>query len=67
VSFGHIDKIAGLATGTPAASGEKSAPPVDPLGPAPCWTRLYDRPDVRAILAVHDIDDLFRGSRTMPG
>ena len=50
--YGHADKIAAIAAGTPAAGGEKLTPPIDP--------RLYDRPEVRRILAERDIAGLYR-------
>jgi len=53
MSYGHADRIAAILAGTtPAAGSEKPMPPIDP--------RLYDRPDVRPILAEHDIAGLYR-------
>ncbi len=54
MSYGHADKIAGLA-GTPTAGREKSAPVIDPA--------LYEREDVRRILAARDIGALYRTLR----
>ena len=50
--YGHADKIAAIAAGASAAGGEKPTPPIDP--------RLYDRPEVRPILAERDIAGLYR-------
>jgi len=52
MSYGHADRIAAILAGTPAAGGEKPTPPIDP--------RLYDRPEVRRILAERDIAGLYR-------
>ena len=52
MSYGYADRIAAILAGTPAAGGEKSTPPIDP--------RLYDRPEIRRILAERDIDGLYR-------
>ena len=52
VSYGHADKIAVITAGTPAVGGEKPMRPIDP--------RLYDRPEVRCILAERNIADLYR-------
>ena len=67
MAYGHADKIAAIAagrtsaelganlrpaTGAPAAGSEEPAPPIDP--------RLYDREDVRRILAKRDIGGLYR-------
>jgi transcriptional regulator with XRE-family HTH domain len=53
MSYGHADRIAAILAGTtPAAGSEKPMPPIDP--------RLYDRPEVRPILAQHDIAGLYR-------
>jgi transcriptional regulator with XRE-family HTH domain len=65
MAYGHADKIAAIATGAPAASGEQSAPAVEsPPGPTSetrsPWAELYDREDVRRILAKRDIGGLFR-------
>jgi len=48
LSYGHADKIAGHAAGTPAAV---RTPPIDPL---------YRREDVRRVLAGRDITALYR-------
>ena len=50
MSYGHADKIAAIVAGTPAADSEP--PSIDP--------RLYDRPEVRPILAERDIAGLYR-------
>ena len=50
--YGHADKIAAIAAGASAVGGEKPTPPIDP--------RLYDRPEVRPILAERDIAGLYR-------
>jgi len=50
VSYGHADKIAAIVASTPAAGSEP--PSIDP--------RLYDRPEVRPILAERDIGGLYR-------
>ncbi len=50
--YGHADKIAAIAAGASAAGGEKPTPPIDP--------RLYDRPEVRPILAERNIAGLYR-------
>ena len=50
MSYGHADKIAAIVASTPAAGSEP--PSIDP--------RLYDRPEVRPILAEHDIAGLYR-------
>ena len=52
MSYGHADRIAAILAGTSAAGGEKPMPSIDP--------RLYDRPEVRRILAVRDIGGLYR-------
>ena len=52
MSYGHADRIAAIFSGTPAAGSEKPMPPIDP--------RLYDRPEVRRILAERDIAGLYR-------
>ena len=49
LSYGHADKIAGHAGGTPAAG---NTPPIDPA--------LYRREDVRRVLAERDITALYR-------
>jgi transcriptional regulator with XRE-family HTH domain len=46
MSYGHADKIAGRAGGDPAPGAEKPA--------------LYEREDVRRILAVRDVGALYR-------
>ena len=51
MSYGHADKLAGLA-GIPATDREKSAPAIDPA--------LYRREDVRRIMAERDIGALYR-------
>jgi transcriptional regulator with XRE-family HTH domain len=50
MSYGHADRIAAILAGTSAAGGEP--PPIDP--------RLYDRPEIRRILAERDIAGLYR-------
>ena len=50
MSYGHADKIAAIVASTPAAGSEP--PSIDP--------RLYDRPEVRPILAERDIGGLYR-------
>jgi len=50
MSYGHADRIAAILAGTPAAGSEP--PSIDPA--------LYQRDDVRAVLAVHDITALYR-------
>ena len=52
MSYGHADKIAGRAGGEPAPGAEKSVPAIDPA--------LYQRDDVRRILAALDIGALYR-------
>jgi len=64
MAFGHAAKLAAIAAGTPAAGTQQidptgstsetrpTAPPVDP--------RLYQRDDVRRILAERDIGALYR-------
>jgi len=49
-SYSHAEKLARRVAGTPA--GDPPAPPVDP--------RLYDSPEMRAILGERDIGALFR-------
>jgi len=49
LSYGHADKIAGHAAGTPAAG---NTPPTD--------LALYRREDVRRVLAGRDITALYR-------
>ena len=51
MSYGHADKLASLAA-TPTPGAEKSAPAVDPA--------LYQRDDVREVLAERDIGALYR-------
>jgi len=52
MSYGHADRIAAILAGIPAVGSEKPIPPIDPA--------LYDRPEVRPILAQHDIAGLYR-------
>jgi transcriptional regulator with XRE-family HTH domain len=52
MSYGHADKLAAIVASTPAAGSEKSVPPIDPA--------LYQRDDVRAVLAERDIGALYR-------
>lgn len=52
MSYGHVDKIAGQAGGDPAPGPEKPVPAIDPA--------LYQRDDVRRILAALDIGALYR-------
>jgi len=49
MSYGHADKIAAIVAGAQAAG---DTPPIDP--------RLFDRPDVRRVLAERDIGGLYR-------
>ncbi len=49
MAYGHADKIAAIAAGTPAAA---NTPPINPA--------LYRRDDVRRILAERDIAALYR-------
>ncbi len=51
MSYGHADRIAGQS-GVPSAGRGKSAPAIDPT--------LYERDDVRRILAARDIAALYR-------
>jgi hypothetical protein len=51
MSYGHVDKIARRA-GAPAADEGKYTPAIDPA--------LYERDDVRRVLAVRDIGALYR-------
>jgi len=51
MSHGHADKIAAIVAGTPATGSEKP-PPVDPV--------LYQRDDVRPVLATRDVAALYR-------
>ena len=51
MSYGHAEKLAGLAA-TPTPGAEKSTPPIDP--------RLCEREDVRRILSARDIGGLYR-------
>ena len=48
MSYGHADKIAAIV----ASTAGSEPPSIDP--------RLYDRPEVRPILAEHDIGGLYR-------
>ncbi len=52
MAYGHADKIARSAAGEVPAAAEADTPPIDP--------RLYEREDVRRILAERDIGALFR-------
>ncbi|MDQ3154427.1 MAG: helix-turn-helix domain-containing protein [Actinomycetota bacterium] len=52
MSYGHAEKIAAIVAGTPAAGSEKPTPPIDPT--------LYQRDDMRTILAARDIAALYR-------
>ncbi len=52
MSYGHADKIDGRADGDPAPGAEKPVPAIDPA--------LYQRDDVRRILAALDIGALYR-------
>ncbi len=52
MSYGHADKLAAIAARTPAAGSERTTPPIDPA--------LYQRDDVRAVLAERDIGALYR-------
>ena len=52
MSYGHADKLAAIVASTPAAGSEKPVPPIDPA--------LYQRDDVRAVLAERDIGALYR-------
>lgn len=52
MSYGHADKIAGREGGDPAQGAEKPVPAIDPA--------LYERGDVRRILAALDIGALYR-------
>ena len=47
MSYGHADKIIAAAAGTPAAD----SPPIDPA--------LYQRDDMREVLAVRDVTALY--------
>jgi hypothetical protein len=52
MSYGQADKIAGRASGDPAPGAEKPVPAIDPT--------LYQRDDVRRILAALGIGSLYR-------
>ena len=52
MSYGHADKLAAIVASTPAAGSEKPVPPIDPT--------LYQRDDVRAVLAEREIGALYR-------
>jgi len=56
MSYGHADKIAAIAAGAQAAA---NTPPIDP--------RLFDRPDVRRVLAERDIAALYQVLRDDAG
>ena len=61
MAYGHADKLARIAAGTPAAEPASPAPgpTSDAQPPTPPWAELYDREDVRRILAKRDIGALF--------
>ena len=51
MSFGHADRIAAILAGAAAAGSEKTTLPIDPV--------LYQRDDVRRILAERDVTALY--------
>ena len=51
MSFGHADRIAAILAGAAAAGSEKTTLPIDPA--------LYQRDDVRRILAERDVTALY--------
>jgi len=72
MGYGHAGKLAAIAAGTPAA--ETATPPTGPASETsdarpttPPWVELYDRGDVRRILAERDIGALFRVLRDDAG
>lgn len=52
MSYGHAGEIAGRTGGDPAAGAEKPVPAIDLM--------LYNREEVRRILAVRDVGALYR-------
>ena len=52
MSYGHADKLTSLAASTPTPGAGKLAPAIDPM--------LYQRDDVREVLAERDIGALYR-------
>ena len=52
MSYGHADKLAAITASTPAVGSEKPRHPID--------AALYQREDVRRILAERDIAALYQ-------
>ena len=76
MGYGHAHNLNAhrASDGQHAAAGDASVQPVEPPGPAsdtrppaPPWARLYDRPDVRHILAKRDIGGLYRALKDDAG